>query len=266
MSLRRLAGYLAKIQINDPISLPKFSSVVDKLLLSSGYSSKDISARKYEGDLYVDVNIPGALLEELTLLAAGIGGTRIEAARQNRSHSVKVNGSILIVRKGEGFPFIVMINDHGVCTSPSSQSQAALLIENRQNFIDITNTLRFLTKKTSFEYVPSMDIILCDGNQITNSLHKRFLSRYSYLYLFLDFDLGGLCIADGLSKLLPGIQYKYLVPDDIEIRLKNVVELQSRQYIDDVIRIGVTNSDLAPLAKLIRDNGKIIEQEGYLYE
>lgn len=266
MSLHRLSGYLTKIQRNDPINLPKFSSVIDKLVLSSGYSSKDISARKHGGDLYIDVRIPSALLEELTLLATGLGGTRIEAARQNRSHSVKVNGSIIIMRKGEELPFVVMIDNHGMAISPSSQSQIALLIENRQNFINITTTLRFLIQKTSFEHFPSMDIILCDGNQITNSLHKTFLSHYSYLYLFLDFDLGGLCIADGISKLLPEIEYKYLVPDDIQTRLNNVVELQSHQYIDDVIQLGVMNNDLAPYAKLMRDNRKVIEQEGYLYE
>lgn len=265
MSLRHLSGYLAKIQANAPINLPKFNLLVDKLRLSSGYSSKDITARKCSGDLYADIFIPPSLLAELTLLAAGLRNTRIEAARQNRSHSAKVDGSFIIMRKGKEIPSIVMIDDQGAYYSPD-QSQDALLIENRQNFIDIANTLRFLANKTSFEYYPSMDIILCDGNQITNSLHKKFLSQYNNLYLFLDLDLGGLCIADSLSKLLPEIPYKFLIPDDIQSRLNSIVELQSPQYIHNIIKIGVRNNNLAPIAKLIRNNRKIIEQEGYLYE
>lgn len=267
MSLRHLSGYLAKIKLNTPINLPKFYRLVDKLILSTEYSSRHITGRKYCGDLYVDVVVPTPLLNELTALAAvGLRDTRIEAAHQNRSHSIKVAGSIINIRQGEGFPFVVMVDSQGIYSSPTYHSKVALLIENHQNFIDIDNTLRFLTTKTSFEYCPSMDIILSDGNKIANSLHKNFLSQYSHLYFYFDMDLGGLCTADNLSKLLPESTYTFLIPNDIQSRLEKVVEHQNAKYIHSVIKIGVKNKNLAPIAKLIKDNRKVIEQESYLYE
>jgi hypothetical protein len=108
-------------------------------------------------------------------------------------------------------------------------------------------------------------VIFADGNQITNNIHKQYLSQFEKLYLCMDFDLGGLRIADSLMKLLKDTNITFLVPYDIGLRLDSIIETKSANYIDDVIKIGISNQVLMPYAKLIKDKRKVLEQESYLH-
>lgn len=265
MNYKRLSQYIEKICSNEPVDLSKFYNLLDSLKLTHERKESDIKGFKQKGSNYIVNYIAPDLLKEIKALCLSDEKSRVAASRQNRSHSANVNGSFIIVRKGINNPFIVMVDQDGNSCSENKQSQTALLIENRQNFIEIDKTISFLERTTCCIFEQGIDVIFTVGNEISNSLHKKYLSHYKHLYCCFDLDLGGLTIANNLATLLPGIESDFLVPDDIKQRLGNIVELRDEKYIESVIKLGVSNPKLAPYAKLIRDSLKTLEQESYLY-
>lgn len=263
-NISQLAKYINNIQRGRPINLLRFKTMVDKLNLACEFNIHDVQARKDKGQLYIVTKIDAVLMRDLVCLVANGDESRAVAARQNRSHTQKVNGSFLIVREGENNPSVVIIDNQGDYSSNIQYSSKALIIENRQNFIDISSMFRFLSKYTDFVYEEGINVVFSEGNAIANSLHQSFLSQFSHIYLCLDFDLGGLKIANNLMNLLPDKSIDFLVPNDIVLRLKSVVELADQTVIQRIVELGMKNSKLAHYAKIMKDNNKTLEQEEYL--
>jgi len=266
MNIQNIKRYIDNIDNNKPINLQKFIGLVGQLSLSYTFQPSDVSARKIKGQQYQVIEINECLIKELRALVNDIGSDRISSSRQNRSHKCKVDGSILLVRERNSHPKVVLFDEDGSFSGINQNSDRALLIENRQNFIAIDKTLTFLNREADLCFEPPIDVIFADGNEISNTLHHRFLGHYKQLYLFFDFDLGGLIIAKNINALLPDTHKQFVVPKDIEVRLSRVVEKQSSEYIDKVLDIGLADPLLAPFAKLIKDHQRILEQESYLYD
>lgn len=266
MNIINLKRYIDNIDNSKPINLQKFISLVGQLSLSHTFQPSDVSARKVKGQLYQVININERLSKELRALVESIGWDRISSSRQNRSHKHKVDGSLLLVRERSSHPNVVLFDKDGNFSGINQNSDRALLIENRQNFIAIDKTLTFLNKEAGLNFELPIDVIFADGNEISNALHGHFLGYYKKLYLFFDFDLGGLIIAKNVNALLPNTLKEFVVPKDIDTRLSKVVEKQSPEYIDKVLKIGLADPLLAPYAKLIKDHQRILEQESYLYD
>jgi len=266
MSIQQLKSFLQRIDCDKPINLPIFISLLKKLPLFHELLPSDISARKVKGPLYHVDAINEKLNIELRKLTRDIGWDRVSSARQNRSHNKKVSGSILLIRDRSNHPQVVLFSEDGSFEAPQQQAEYALLIENRENYLSIDKTITFLKQKMMFNFDQPIDVIFAVGNEISNSLHRNFLGNYKKLYLFFDLDLGGLTITRNLNTLLPDIPKKFLLPVDIEARLSKVVEKQTSEMIDSVIEIGSTDTLLTPLAKLIKDYQRILEQESYLYD
>lgn len=264
MSVKSLKKDIEDIDNGKPIHLAKFITSIGKLSLSHQYIATDIDARKIKGQLYLVERINERLFELLRHLVNDTGKDRISAARQNRSHSHKVKGSLLLIRKRDQHPEVVMMDEEGSFQHTRKVSSRALLVENRQNFIYAQRTLTFLEKFTSFHPAQEVDVIFGEGNEICNSLHRQFLSQYESLYLFFDLDLGGLATARNLIALLPEKPVEFLVPFDIKARLQNVIEVPDADYIQKVINIGYSCPPLAPFARLIQEHGRTLEQESYL--
>jgi len=264
--MSRLSNYIKNIDSEKPINLNAFYKLVDSLRLTHTREAQDIVATKHKGQLYIVTRINDELIAELRILTEVNGVTRTAAATQNKSHSVNVNGSFLLIRNKSASPVVVMINADGEHYNPIPLSAEALVLENRQNFIDAEQMVDFLETHTAFRLTPKMNIIFSEGNEISNALHKKFLSQYERLHLCMDVDLGGLTIARNLMSLLPETQFNFLVPDNIAERLDKIVEREQAGYIDEVIKIGLSTPALAPVAKLIKDKQKTLEQESYLHE
>lgn len=263
--MNRLAKFLEKIRVGKPINLMSFYNLIDSYNLSRPRQADDVTARVIKGQNYIVTSIHPELMFDLARLGHIDIATRTTASLQNNSHARNVNGSFLIVRQGLDSPSIVMIDQYGQYKSTISYSGEALVIENRQNFIDVDKTISFLEDTSSFQFTENMNIIFSEGNEISNKLHKAYLSRYEKLYLCMDFDLGGLTITNNVMTLLPNAEITFLVPDDIALRLEHVVERVSNKEIDSIIKLGQRNLKLLPYAKLIKDKQKVIEQESYLH-
>lgn len=141
----------------------------------------------------------------------------------------------------------------------------ALLLENRQLFLDSAKTLAFLQHHSPFAS-DNFDIIFSAGNEISNTLHRAFLAQYQRLYCCFDFDLGGVSTASNLMRLLPDTPCELLIPDDLDARLANVVERVSTQYVHEVRCLASAEPRLAPIATLISKHHKVLEQESLLHD
>ncbi|MDP3269801.1 MAG: hypothetical protein Q8M40_12265 [Legionella sp.] len=264
MSIKRISKFILDINQGKAINLRRFIALIKNLNLERGIQNTDIEARKLKGEFYVVAYINNDLMCSLTTLI-NTGVSRVEAARQNRSHSAKINGSFVLVREARSDPLLVIVDEHGNYRSTLNYSSKVLIVENRQNFIEIEKMVQFLIAHTSFKYEDGINVIYSEGNEITNSLHQQFLSRYEQIFLCLDFDLGGLRIANNLMNLLPNTTFDFLVPNDIESRLDQIQECVNKEYLDQVINLGIVNAKLAPYAQIIKNKKKVLEQEGYLY-
>lgn len=261
----RLAKYLRSIRDERPIKLIGFYNYIDSLDLTRPRQTDDIEARLVRGADYLIVSINPELLNQLEDLASTGDKSRIGLSLQNNSHATRVNGSFLLVRKGIGKPHVVMIDNDGSYDSPCEFYEDVLIIENRQNFLEVARTISFLELHSDFLLRQDTHVIYGEGNVIANSLHKKYLSQYQTIYLCLDFDLGGLTIADNLMHLMPDQDFVFLVPNDILSRLEKIVRRAPVSDIDAIIKLGAKNSKLLPYAKIMKETQKVLEQESYLH-
>ncbi|PHS59773.1 MAG: hypothetical protein COB00_17405 [Alcanivorax sp.] len=264
----KIESYLKKIDAGQPIDLSNFWALINSLELSLEPSRCDVEARKVKGVLYKVTSIAPELRNELLVMVNEKADDRITAARQNNSHAFSVNGSMLIIREGIMHPQVVLFDQAGQTTHPELKTYSrALLIENRQNFISIEKTLRFLESHCGVcsSDASNLLIVFAEGNAITNVLHRTFLNQFNTLYLLLDVDAGGLQIASNLIDLIPAAEHVFLTPADIEQRLKSVRSSSSPESIERVLRLGRRHHQLAPIAKLIYETRRELEQESYLH-
>lgn len=141
----------------------------------------------------------------------------------------------------------------------------ALLIENRQLFLHWQNTVKFLHDQCKFAST-NYDIIYAAGNEISNSLHQKFLSQYRKLYFCFDIDLGGVTIAKNLIEQLPDTPYQFLMPVDIHDRIAQVSRRVTADTVAKVRSLSAGHEGLTPVCQIISRHFKTIEQESFLYE
>lgn len=141
----------------------------------------------------------------------------------------------------------------------------AVIIENRQLFLNWTQTKAFLETQCQFSS-SNYDVIFGSGNDISNSLHREFLSSYRKLYVCSDIDLGGVTITSNLIKLLPDVLIEFVMPDDIEDRLNQVAGFIKPKTVSDIRHICAHHAELDAVCKIITKTHKTLEQESYLYD
>lgn len=263
--MKQLQIYLDKIENEEAIDLAKLKTLIDKSNLNTKELVHEIQARRVSAQRYLVRVIPESLMLDLRALAQASGTDRISAAQQNRSHKHRVSGSFLVARKRDQYPGVILFDAEGKWTGWSEQSEQALLIENRQNFLDITATLKFLHKCTEMDVPETLDIIFCDGNAGSNRLHQEFFSNYQKLWLFLDLDLGGLRIARNLDHLVNNVEKTFILPFDIEDRLANVIEVCEPDYLKKIRHFATESPLISTPAKLILKTNRKLEQEAHLY-
>ncbi|BFT28867.1 hypothetical protein D210916BOD24_00430 [Alteromonas sp. D210916BOD_24] len=263
---KSIENYLQKIDSGNPITLGKFLNLLSAPALNLIFSKSDIQARKVSGALYRVTHLAQPLREELDQIVVEQGTDRISGAKQNRSHDYSVNGSMLLVREGAAHPGVIMFDTDGNCTPELKHHPYALLVENRQNFIDIDKILSFIVQHCEVqpEVADQCLAVFTEGNAIANALHKQFLSTFKAIYVLLDVDAGGLQIASNIISLLPDATIQFIVPKDIKKRLEHVREPADPKSIEKAIKLGNTHPQLTYIAQLIRSTHRELEQESYL--
>lgn len=247
-----------------PINLTKFKAELNRPKNRIQFEDEEISSYKpvHNVNKYV-VTLSDRLTELIERLLADSGIDRCSAAYQNRSHSYKVDGSYLLLRRLSQHPSIVLFDCSGVNTE-YCQSETAIIVENRQLFIHADNTFKVARTKMSIPTYPEMDMVFGAGNEICNSLHKEFLSRYKKLYLCFDCDLGGMTTANNVHNLLPDTEMSICFPSDLKERLENVVVPASAETLNKIALLGTDSSFVRPFTTLMFQTRKTIEQESFI--
>ena len=265
MSSSQLGLYLKKIDENIPINYPKFKKLVRSLNLPYSLRKESINSRKVKGDLYHVQILSRDLEKALRKMADLDRHSRVSLATQNRSHSKKVSGSILSCRKEGNHPYIIRFEHSGSFHSPADYQPSAtcLVIENLENFLQISKTLEVLKNLLPLSPDP-VEIVFADGMSVANSFHKKYFSQFNEILLFLDLDAGGLNIAAAVHNLVPEASVVFLIASTTEKALENVESLQGSEYLKKIEAIGRSHVFLRRAAELICYHRKIIEQEAFL--
>lgn len=285
---------LLNIENGKSINLLRFKTLIDSLNLGIRFELSDIKAKKVSGNNYRVISLPTELEDALTDYVQQTGHDRISSARQNLSHSHKVMGSYLLVihdahlsdsskPSNLSHPIVITIDAQGMPSYPPSflkeqpldmqasteverrKVKDAVIIENRQLFLNWTQTKVILETQCQFSS-SNYDVIFGSGNDISNSLHREFLSNYRKLYVCSDIDLGGTTIASNLIKLLPDSLIEFVMPDDIEDRLNQVAGFIKPKTVSDIRHICANHAELDAVCKVITKTHKTLEQESYLYD
>ncbi|MDA5133621.1 Wadjet anti-phage system protein JetD domain-containing protein [Psychrobacter sp. ANT_H3] len=294
MSAHSLKIMLSSIKNGKSINLLRFKKLVDSLNLGVRFELSDIKATKSSGNNYRVIGLPTELDQVLKHYVNQIGDDRISSARQNLSHNHKVMGSYLLLihdahlsgllqSSNISHPMVITIDAQGMPSYPPSfleeqpldmQASAeverrkvkdAVIIENRQLFLNWTQTKAFLQTRCQFSS-SNYDVIFGAGNDISNSLHRKFLSDYQKLYVCGDIDLGGMTIASNLIKLLPDSLIELVIPDDLEQRLNQVASFTKPKTVSDIRHICSHHVELYAVSDVITKTHKTLEQESYLYD
>lgn len=285
---------LLNIENGKSINLLRFKKLVDSLNLGVRFELSDIKATKSSGNRYRVISLPTELDQVLKHYVNQIGNNRISSARQNLSHSHKVLGSYLLVihdahlsdssqSSNPSHPIVITIDAQGIPSYPPSflkkqlldmqveiemkqrEVKDAIIIENRQLFLNWTQTKAFLETQCQFSS-SNYDVIFGSGNDISNSLHRELLSNYRKLYVCSDIDFGGVTIASNLIKLLPDSLIEFVMPDDIEDRLSQVAGSIKPKTVSDIRHVCANHAELDAVCKVITKTHKTLEQESYLYD
>lgn len=265
------------IEQKQPINLIHFKELVSQLKLSKCIEAADIIGTKMKGDRYRIDYINPDIKQDIEKLILESGNDRISAAKQNLSHQHKVIGSFILIRQLSNIfteindspkinhPQVITFDEKGHFTAPVQLSKVAVIVENRQIFLNIEKMQQFLGAYTDVPCDQALDFIYGTGNEISNSLHQQFLAQYEHLYLCFDCDLGGLKIAKNLYQLLPTTEMTFVQPHDIDIRLDQVVQRCSSEELEKLAQFAMqAPAFIQPYIKLLCNTQRRLEQESFL--
>lgn len=267
LSLNNLKKMMQAIERKQPINMYRFKELVSQLNIHHRVEAADIRGNKIKGDHYQIYYIHPTIKHEIEKLISDLGYDRISAARQNLSHQHKVQGSFIVIRQIQEHPQVITFDTDGNYQAPITLSKIAIILENRQVFLNIERIINFLSKYTDVPCEQPLDFLFSAGNEISNSLHLNLLNHYDHLYLCLDCDLGGLKIAKNINTLLPFKPMTFVQPHDIEQRLSRVVESCTSDELARLAQFSLNApAFIQPYVQLILRKQRRLEQESYLNE
>lgn len=268
MAAKTLKNYLEKIDAGEAINLRAFQKLIASISSFDGFAESDLQSVKKGAHTYILSYIDPEKLAFLHYYAESQGEDRVSGAMQNNSHAFKVNGSLLLIQKYQNHPDVLIFKDDGRIPKYKT-NKSALILENRELFIHSDKTFKFLSEHCQIteDMRKDIDVIFGAGTEITNSLHLPFLSLYNTLYLCLDLDLGGIKTATSLINNLPSsMEIHFVIPNDVESRLKQVIDKCSPEYMQKVYNLDENMPQaLLPCIRIIKKHNTILEQEAYLY-
>ncbi|WP_168407139.1 hypothetical protein [Acinetobacter indicus] len=267
MNLNNLKKMMLAIEKKQPINMFRFKELVAQLNILHRVEAADIRGIKIKGDRYQIYYIHPTIKHEIEKLITNLGHDRISAGGQNLSHHHKVQGSFILIRQIQEHPKVITFDTEGNYQARITLSRIAVILENRQVFLNIEKIINFLSKYTDVPSEQPLDFLFGAGNEISNSLHLNLLNHYEHLYLCLDCDLGGLKIAKNINTLLPLKPMTFVQPYDIELRLSRVVESCSPDELAKLAQFSLNApAFIQPYVQLILRMQRRLEQESYLNE
>lgn len=191
---------------------------------------------------------------------------RKEAAPTGRTHSLKVSGTTFSVRQGLNHPYTVIVRDNGEVVANTDSRNKLLIVENEENFINISSTHEFLKKHANID-IEDMDVMFGSGNRAANSYLSKYYSGYEKVFCFFDFELGVIKTAQSIYKLLndkDGNKLEFVISDNAHNDLREFGVDLNTSHIKKLEKIRNECKVLSNAVNLMINTGKIMEQEVYL--
>jgi hypothetical protein len=263
---KQLSSFLDKIDEGKAVNLKTFLKTIERVGLNAIDIKNSFLLERFKGDLYYVSFKEPVICEQLHKVALNKTETHISAARQNNSHSYRVDYSFLLARKQNNHPYVITFDEDGQYFSPKNNTYSKLLvIENLSCFMNIEKSIEFLQSNCDYSHDSDTCIVFGAGNQINNELHEKFLKSFLQVDLFLDIDVGGLIIAKTLASTCQS-SVRFMTPLNIEERLKNVeigLDEKQREY---VFSTGNNTPFLTNICSIMHKTNRSIEQQSFIYE
>ncbi|NIC38682.1 hypothetical protein HBJ58_18590 [Halomonas desiderata] len=265
ISVRRLLGYLDKVERGEPLRLDLLQCGLAQFGLPTDELLKQCPPQFVKRKEYRFVGADSALLARWReALAPGERRGRAHAAFLGNSHSSRVSSAMVVVRRLSHRHPLVALCDGKLIEFQTSFGEQALIVENLENFLALDETLSLLPLCGLDNSWRKADILFGSGNGITNELLQPLLRQYLEIGCLFDPDFGGLRMFDTLYQRDDMPPLRWLAPADLEQRLlasKRNLPPEQRQQLNI---FATRTPPLRPVAQLLYDTGKRLEQETYL--
>ena len=268
ISRAQLLGYLNKLEQEAPVPEPKLHQAAHQFGLMIGDLLKGAKRQHVKRDLVIYTGIDhSAISQWKASIDVEHASPRIDHAAQGNSHNSRVSGAMLTVRnRRQPHPQVVLVDaqgtiDAGMTTPPAKR---AVIVENLENFLNLTCTLELLPDCGLGPEWQDADILYGSGNSITNHLLTPAFQHYQEIGCLFDPDIGGIRMCDTLFQRgnLPPLYF--LTPADLPARLEaslRTIDKDQREQLAMYIR---RSPPCAHVGRLIFQTGKHLEQETYL--
>jgi len=264
----KIDNYFEYIKIGEPINYRTFKKKAHGIGLTDSDLLKLFDVKKHDKNKVI-VNVINEA--EFNILykkynAVDTFKNRKEAAPTGRTHSLKVSGTTCNVRQGLNHPYTVIVGDDGEAFSNMEPRNQLLIIENEENFLNITATHKFLKNNANID-IENMDVMWGSGNRAANSYLSKFYSRYEKIFCFFDYELGVIKTAQSIYNLLnnkEATKFEFVIADNAHIDLKEFGVDLNTSHIKKLEKIRNECKVLSKAVNLMINTGKIMEQEVYL--
>ena len=268
ISRAQLLGYLNKLEQEAPVPEPKLHQAAHQFGMMIGDLLKGAKRQHVKRDLVIYTGIDQSSIDQWRAsVDVDHASPRIDQAAQGNSHNSRVSGAMLTMRnRRQPHPQVVLVDsqgtiDTGTATPPAER---AVIVENLENFLNITGTLELLPECGLSPEWQDADILYGSGNSITNHLLTPAFQQYREIGCLFDPDIGGVRMCDTLFQRgnLPPLYF--LTPADLPARLEaslRTIDKDQREQLAIHIR---RSPPCAHVGGLIFKTGKHLEQETYL--
>lgn len=261
----QIYAYLEAVKVGKKIN---YEAMTQKLV-AAGYPAHEVArifsaVKAGKTSYWVGINSQIAFDELRARFRPSTAPGRIGAALDGNSHRVGVSGTMLVLRSIDHPHPVVVTCDADQWTAPRQLGRTAVIVENLENFMHFAATSEFVSLIDRSGHDLSAEYIYGSGNQITSQLSSGFLKTFSRIGCLFDVDCGGLRMYAALRKLLPETPLEFLVPGDIESRLKsskNTLNSFGRQEIVSYAGVSAVTDNLI---RIMRTTSTVLEQESYL--
>ena len=268
ISRAQFLGYLKKLEQEAPVPEPKLRQAAHQFGLLIGILLDGAERQHVKRDLVIYSGINSAVIDQWrAAVCVEHPSPRIDQATLGNSHNARVSGAMLTVRsRRQPHPQVMLIDAHGAINTGTAAplAERAVIVENLENFLDLTGTLALFPKCGLGPMWQKADILYGSGNSITNHLLTPAFQQYQEIGCLFDPDPGGVRMCDTLYQRgdLPPLHF--LAPADLPARLEaslRTIDKGQRGQLAIHIR---RSPPCAHVGGLIFKIGRHLEQETYL--
>ena len=264
-----LAKAFQKIEMKQSLNWRTFSGQLIKYGIIQEEIDQAFAATRYsQNDYSVEVLSQDLLQKFINIINSYSVKSRSAASYRGNSHTVNVDGALLVANVANNdVPYNHLFSKDRNVDIPVKQH--CLIIENLECFLAFNRTFEFAKNYCDVEVgIDDIEFLWAAGNSISNTLIIPYLKKFQGKVMCLfDIDLGGLTIYSNLLKAsLEPSNTKYLIPSDIQTRLKNSNRKATTKELNALSSIYGLSETTNQIITLIRHYNSTIEQETYRYE